>query len=535
MLTRIALALAVLAPLSSLQALDQGEARHLLTRTGFGPTPDEIAELLPLTREQAVDAILAKNRTTNRLAPPEWCNVPLADNAAQRQAEEKSWKGLSEQERQTKSNERESRDRKRGVELKAWWYREMAATDSPLTERMVLFWHNHFTSSLTTVYDPRLMWEQDQLFRSQALGNFATLLTAIPYDPAMFIYLDSNSNINYRPNENFAREVMELFTVGEGFYTEADIKEAARSLSGYKIDEATGRPALSERFHDTEWKTVLGHKGLLDADQIMKILMEREERVAIHICEKLWQEFVSETIDAKDVYKIAAVFYKSKYDVKKAVRAVLLHPKFWDADARGTLIRSPVEMLVGTIRQLDLPVDDYAKVVEMGRALGEDILDPPNVRGWKGGSAWISTHSLLARREIFSAIAGGSLGNPNGKHRKADADTPAAGGEMAGEAMAPAAGAKDPKDKSAKDTAKDKKSDDKKADAKSEASSDKPAAGPHPDRGQWIPDARKQGTEGVQLAVHLLLPIDPVTPMDKDADLDRALKQLLTDPAYNLK
>ncbi|MBA3708059.1 MAG: DUF1800 domain-containing protein [Planctomycetes bacterium] len=462
--------LAVLAALlllmtRNLEALEIAESRHLLARTGFGATPAEVADLQALTREQAVDALLARTKAFSRWGTPKWCEVSLAENAKARQKEYDSWKDLPQAERDKKSQERERIDRVRGAELKAWWYHEMLTTDTPLTERMVLFWHNHFTSQLETVRDPLLMHEQNRLFRAHALGNYADLLKAMPLDPAMFIYLDSNSNVADRPNENFAREVMELFTVGEGFYTEKDIKEAARSFSGYQFDPATGRPVRMEQYHDGGRKLVLGHKGVFDADEVMRILLEREERVAIHLTEKLWQEFVDERIDDQEVYRLAAVFYKAKYEMKPLMRALLTSDAFWDPARRGILVKSPVELLCGTMRSLGLPAEPVDRLPAWGRRLGQDVLDPPNVKGWKGGAAWISTYGLLARTEVLDEL----LADP-------------------AKAAAP-----------------------------------------------WIVDARKSGGEGIDAVLRLVMAVAPARPIDRAKGFDAALRQVIRDPAYNLK
>jgi len=492
-------------------ALDQDEARHLLARTGFAPTPDEIAPLLPLTREQAVDHLLAGARTTSLVAPPPWCLETLAEHASVRALENQQWGELSEEERRARYQQREKRDRDRGVELKAWWYQEMISTDSPLTERMVLFWHNHFTSALATVGDPLLMYEQNRLLRANALGNFGSLLAAMPEDPAMFIYLDSNSNVQDRPNENFAREVMELFTVGEGYYSEQDIKEAARCLSGYKIDDATGRPALTERYHDPGRKSVLGSDGVFDADAVMALLLQKQERVAIHIAEKVWQEFIAEDLSPpatqQAIYQLAAAFYHANYDLTVLLRTALLEPDFWALPNRGSLVRSPVELLVGTVRQLDLPVPDALTLVGMGRQLGEDVLDPPNVKGWKGGSAWISTQSLLARRQVLSAIASGGLGAIHDRATRTAAASDSAPPPMD---AAPAA-----------------------TDAMQSAAPR--SAGPIADHGAWLEPLRARADGGVAILAVVLLPLPPVQALPTTLPFAQAVKAVLLDPTYNLK
>ena len=392
-----------------LAALDHGEARHLLARTGFGPTPAAVAALLPLSREEAVDAILATATTVATLVPPEWCKDPFADYSKARKSDwAAAWAMPEGEARKKREDELRKRDSDRGWDLKRWWWQELCATRSPLTERMVLFWHNHFTSQLSVVDDPRLMWEQNQLLRRHALGNFAHLALAIPFDPAMFRYLDSNSNVVGRPNENFAREVMELFTVGEGNYSEKDIKEAARAFTGYKLGQ-NGVPELDPSQHDNGRKVVLGFGGVFDAKGIVEILLLRDKNVALNVCTRLWREFVSETTDEKAVYAVSAAFYRSRYQIPAALRALLTSDGFWDPANRGELIKSPVELVVGAVRQLDQTVGDPIALVDMGKRLGQDLFDPPNVKGWKGGRAWISTHSLLARRDALAAVLDGKV------------------------------------------------------------------------------------------------------------------------------
>lgn len=404
-----ALIIALVLAAPPLVALDEDEARHLLARTGFGATPAAVAALLPLDRVQAVDAILATATTIPTLVPPDWCADAFPAHAKARRAEWETAYALPEGEAKTKRlDELRRRDDDRGWDLKRWWWQELCATRSPLTERMVLFWHNHFTSQLSVVGDPRLMWEQNQLLRRHALGNFAHLALAIPFDPAMFRYLDSDSNVAGRPNENFAREVMELFTVGEGNYTETDVKEAARAFTGYRIGE-DGLPALDERRHDGGRKRVFGHRGVYDAKEILEILLLRERNVALHVCARLWREFVSETPDDQAVFAAAAAFYRSRYQIPAALRALLASEAFWDPANRGELIKSPAELLVGAVRQLDQAVGDPMALVDAGRRLGQDLFDPPNVKGWKGGRAWISTHSLLARRDALEAVLAGKV------------------------------------------------------------------------------------------------------------------------------
>ncbi|MBA3686803.1 MAG: DUF1800 domain-containing protein, partial [Planctomycetes bacterium] len=460
---------------------------------------------------------------------PEWCAIPFTDYLAQRKKDHDAAYALprdSEERRKAEEVNRQ-RDYARGRELKGWWYREMLATDSPLTERMVLMWHNHFTSQLNTVEDPRLMWEQNQLLRQHALGNFGHFSLAIPFDPAMHRYLDSNSNVARRPNENFAREVMELFTVGEGNYTEDDIKEAARAFTGYQIG-AEGKPVLVAGQHDNGRKTVLGHKGVFDAKEIITILLLKEKNVALNIANKLWREFVDDQPDDKAIYEVAAAFYRSRYQITAGLRELLLQERFWDPAVRGNLIKSPTELLIGMARQLELDVKDPGVLVDFGKKLGQELFDPPNVKGWKGGNAWVSTHSLLARGEVLEAILGGRFGQAGSTPSGDAMMAPPSGGAMAGPAAAgdPAEAPKD------KDDKKEKKKDKKEIPLAKQAVAE--AAGKLAARSGWVAAART-AKEGGALAREMLLAIAPVAPIDSAWDFDRSLRAIILDPAFQVK
>jgi uncharacterized protein (DUF1800 family) len=286
-----------------------------------------------------------------------------------------------------------------GRELRNWWVDEMLATDQPLTERMVLFWHNHFTSSFLKVRYPAALFKQNALFRREAFGNFATLLKDVARDPAMLIYLDGMRSVARQPNENFARELLELFTLGEGHYAEADIKAAARAFTGWTVDRETGLFHSRDQEHDDGEKTFLGQTGRFGGDQIIDILL-RHPRTAETIVEKLWREFVSLRPDPAEVKRLAASF-RNGYEIKPLMRSILLSAQFRDPANRGALIKSPVELIVGTVHMLGLPVPEKTQLVRMMQGLGQMPFDPPNVKGWPGGESWVSTYTLLLRQQFL--------------------------------------------------------------------------------------------------------------------------------------
>jgi uncharacterized protein (DUF1800 family) len=279
----------------------------------------------------------------------------------------------------------------------------MRHTPSPLTEKMTLFWHNHFVSSDQKVRAPQLMYRQNMLLRTHALGNFGTLLHEIARDPAMVIYLDNASNRKERPNENFAREVMELFTLGEGHYTENDIKEAARAFTGWGVDIERGEFVFRAAVHDDGAKSFLGHDGNLNGEHVLDILLEHP-RTAEYVVEKLWREFVSTTPDAAEVKRVARIFKESRYDIRAALRALLTSDAFYAPQNRAALIKSPVELVVGTLRQFDFSGTDMLPFALTTAQLGQNLFAPPNVKGWPGGEAWINSTTLLRRKQFLERL-----------------------------------------------------------------------------------------------------------------------------------
>jgi len=384
-------ALALALPLAAHAQMGADDARHLLNRAGFGAQPREIAAYAALPRSEAVERLLAGTGRTARTPPPEWVREAIVPPRELRQSTPEERKAFQAQEI------------RRGFDLRTWWLEEMLATPSPLTERMTLFWHNHFVSSQQKVRYTKLMYEQNVLLRRHALDSFGELLHAVAKDPAMVIYLDSASNRKGKPNENFAREVMELFTLGEGQYTEADVREAARAFTGWSIDPDSGgfrwRPAL----HDEGTKTVLGRSGNFDGDAVLDILLARP-RTAEFVVAKLWREFVSPEPDPAEVQRIARKFQLSHYASKVALRELFLAPAFWAPENRGALIKSPVDLVVGTLHALDFQVGDPLPLALVVAQLGQNLFAPPNVKGWPGGEAWINSSTLLARKGFAERI-----------------------------------------------------------------------------------------------------------------------------------
>lgn len=366
------------------------DARHLLTRTGFGAAPDAIAAFAGLTRQQAVERLLAPVATAPRT------RIPVLDYLPP-----KRFRSGTDEEKRAMQRQQFLAT----ADLKGWWVGEMLAAGpaEALRERMTLFWHNHFVSGVQKVKSPKLMLEQNLLLRRHALGNFGRLLHEVGRDPAMLVYLDSASNRRGQPNENFAREVMELFTLGEGRYTEQDIREAARAFTGWSIEPETGGYKWRPFAHDGGEKTVLGSRGNFDGDAVLDILLARPEPADL-VSAKLWREFVAPTVDAREAGRIARVLRTSGYELRPALRELLLSPAFWAAENRGALVKSPVDLVVGTLKSLGVEVPDPMPFGLALRPLGQDIFNPPNVKGWPGGEAWINATTLLARKQFAERL-----------------------------------------------------------------------------------------------------------------------------------
>lgn len=379
--------------------LSEAEARHLLVRTGFAPDQNEVNALTAQPGAKAVSALIAAAQASRpQKLPPDFVSQPPPV----------PYRLLASKEEQQAQRQQQLRE---GLALKTWWVREMIDSPTPLRERMTLFWHNHFATSQQKVTRSLAMWQQHLLLRGQALGNFRILLHGIAKDPAMLVYLDGANSRKEAPNENFAREVMELFTLGEagqgGRYTEQDVKEAARAFTGWSIERDDFSYRYRPAFHDTGSKTLMGQSGNFDGDAALDILLE-QPAAARFIVSKLWKEFVSPVPDAAQVERIAAIFRSSGYDIASALRELLMTDAFWAESNHGSLIKSPIDLVVGTVRQFGFSYTDATPFALKAAQLGQNLLLPPNVKGWPGQNEWVNATSLLERKrftdQLFRAV-----------------------------------------------------------------------------------------------------------------------------------
>jgi uncharacterized protein (DUF1800 family) len=471
--------------------LDGDDARFFLTRVGFAPDNAEVARYVGLSREQAVDQVLAATHPEASTPMPAWVLEPIPTRD-----ERKVW---TQEQRQAEQRTRGQRYE----ELRAWWVRKMLTTSSPLTERMTLFWHNHFTSGQDKVGYPQLMAQQNMLFRRGALGHFGELLHDVAKDPAMLQYLDGAGSRKGKPNENFAREVMELFTLGEGRYSQQDVSETARAYTGWTLDPDTQGYVWRANLHDDGIKTVLGQSGPFDGDQVLDILLARPE-TATFVTTRLWREFVSDTPDPAQIASIATRFRASHYDIKVALRDLFLSDAFWDESNRGMLVKSPAEFVVGTLREFDIGYDSTAPFAGEIRTLGENLFYPPNVKGWPGGTTWINSSTLLARKQFVEQLFRATeTAAPH--HAQDGMSQDPKGAAMVQRAMAQVG-----------------------------------QGGVRFDIDTWlaqyntIPTAKAGLSAELQLQ-HAVLPLAPVDAIETDSTASAYLEALLMDPAYQLK
>jgi uncharacterized protein (DUF1800 family) len=379
--------------------MTEAQARHLLVRTGFAPTQDEVDRLVGQGAAKAVADLIDAAQAARPVHPPP-ALVTAAPPSPPRLLE-------------TREQRHEWRRQQlgQGRELKTWWVREMIESSAPLAERMTLFWHGHFATSQQKVVRALPMWHQQELLRSQGLGNFRSLLHGVARDPAMLAYLDGALSRKEAPNENFAREVMELFTLGEstqgGGYSERDVREAARAFTGWSVDRDDFSFRIRPAFHDGGSKTVFGRTGDFDGDAVIDVMLE-QPAAARFVTAKLWKEFVSPTPEGPEFAAIAAHFRASGYDIPTVLTDLLLSDAFWADSNRGSLVKSPVELVVGAVRQFGIDPPDTTPLVRKSAQLGQNLLVPPNVKGWPGYNDWIDASRLLERKrfaeQLFRAV-----------------------------------------------------------------------------------------------------------------------------------
>jgi uncharacterized protein (DUF1800 family) len=369
---------------------NQIKNQHLLWRAGFGPMAENAAQLQDVSQKELWSLLLK----TSSKAPEK---IVVAQNLVDGLV--KGIQDVTNMQKRELNNEQKKKIREQSRDdlknLNLLWLDEMINSEAQLREKMSLFWHGHFACRVINSY---FQQELLQTIRENALGNFKDLLFAVSKSPSMLSFLNNQQNRKKKPNENFAREVMELFTLGRGNYSETDVKEAARAFTGWSFN-AGGAFEFRKGVHDTDSKTVLGKTGNFNGDDVLNILLEQKQ-TAKHICKKVFQFFVNEKIDEAQVNILATRFYDSGYDIKKLLTDIFTSNWFYDEKNIGTQIKSPIQLIGGIRRLLPMELENEQSQLVMQRALGQILFYPPNVAGWPGGKTWIDSSSLMLRLRI---------------------------------------------------------------------------------------------------------------------------------------
>ena len=416
---------------SSLQPLDPKQfdqrcALHLLQRAGFGGTPQQAQALADLGIEEAVDYIVDYKKLADPDPPkvddydkdiikPATATERSAIRAARNSGDEK----MVDQYRMERQR-RQRVDRKQIAEMEQWWIRRFVSTPRPLEEKLTLFWHGHFATGYRTIENSYHMYLQNMFFRKNAMGNFKEdLVRGIIHDPAMIKYLNNDKNKKQAPNENLARELMELFTLGEGDgYTEDDIKEGARTLTGFTVEDDDF--VLRSNLHDTGTKKIFGRTGRFDGDDFIDLIFTRPS-ASTFIIEKLYRFFVNdlphgETADSKAFIRaLSKKFKQNDWNIKPVIKAVFLSQHFYEEVNRNAIIKSPVQLIVQATRSLNPP---QRKKMALTLAVASDIMGqrlfaPPSVKGWDGGRSWINTSTVFMRQNTLLYLLTGQRPDSN--------------------------------------------------------------------------------------------------------------------------
>ncbi|HEY0393680.1 MAG TPA: DUF1800 domain-containing protein [Candidatus Elarobacter sp.] len=390
-------------------------AAHLLRRAGFGGSPADVDRFAAMSPRDAVDALIRFPDTAALPASPALEDPPApprglfggmmpgnAQNAAPGMAADPS----AADARKAFQMQRNRNRRQNLIALQQWWLGRMIASPAPLQEKMTLFWHGHFTSSPEKGTSAQELFMQNQLFRQYALGNVRDLTLHVSQDPAMLRYLDNNVNVQAHPNENYARELMELFTLGIGNYTEQDIRESARAFTGWTFrrnPDGTGTFADNRRQHDDGPKTFLGQTGNFSGADIIGIIF-RQPAAPRWFAKKLLAFFVYMDPEPQLVDHVAALIRKNDFELRPVMSTLLRSNVFFSERAYRALVKSPVEFVVGTHQLFGIPQVAPVELATL-RAMGQVLFYPPNVKGWDGGAAWINSATILTRENFANAVA----------------------------------------------------------------------------------------------------------------------------------
>ncbi len=373
--------------------------QHLLWRAGFGPMAENAAELDKVSPKELWGLLLK----TSAKKPEK---IEVAQNLI-----DGLFKGIQDvaqmqKPQLTKEQQKQIREQSRDdlKNLNIHWLEEMINSEAQLREKMSLFWHGHFATRVINSY---FQQELLQTIRENALGNFKDLLREVSKSPSMLSFLNNQQNRKKKPNENFAREVMELFTMGRGNYTENDVKEAARAFTGWGFN-LKGEFEFRKFVHDDDSKTVLSKTGNFTGDDVLDILLEQKQ-TAKFITKKIYRYFVNDKVDDTKVEWLSNRFYQNGYDIKKLMEDIFTSEWFYEEKNIGTKIKSPVELIAGIRRLLPMEMENDQAQLLFQKTLGQILFYPPNVAGWPGGKNWIDSSSLMLRLRIPQILSANDI------------------------------------------------------------------------------------------------------------------------------
>ncbi len=369
--------------------------QHLLWRAAFGPMVEAVAELNDITPKQ----LWKKLKDSSSETPQE---IDVASNPFEDKTIMDANGSMMDYSKldadKKKALAKQGRDDLKDMNIA--WLNLMINSKAQLREKMSFFWHGHFACRIRNAYFSQNLVN---IVRTNALGNFGDMLRAVSKSPAMLQFLNNQQNRKGNPNENFAREVMELFTIGRGNYTEKDVKEAARAFTGWGFDKE-GQFVFRKLVHDSGEKTFMGQTGNFDGDDILNILLKKPE-TATFITKKIYRYFVNENIDETKIKYLSSRFLKNNYDIAKLLEDIYTSEWFYEPQNIGNKIKSPIELLAGIRRYLPLTLDNDDAQLLFEKVLGQILFYPPNVAGWSGGKSWIDSSTLMVRLQIPQVLS----------------------------------------------------------------------------------------------------------------------------------
>jgi hypothetical protein len=375
-------------------------AAHLLRRAGFGGTPDEVRHYTNMSSDFAVESLIRFPNTSNLPGPD---NVFDPISAVRDMFRQGGMGAMSDDAKRERGKALRMQERQSILSMQTWWLNRMLTTPAPLQEKMALYLHGHFTSAaIQKGATPAMIYNQNQLFRQNGLGNLRELTRNVSKDPAMLIYLDGARNVAAHPNENYARELMELFTLGVDHYSEEDVRQSARAWTGWTVAPRTGQAYFNDRVHDGGTKTFLGQTGNWNGDDIVNIIFGQPQ-AAKFFAANLLNFFVYNDPEPELVDAVAVLIRKNNYELAPVMSTLFRSNVFFSDRTYRALVKSPVEFVVGTYKALGLSqIDDTALRALAG--MGQILYYPPNVAGWPGGQNWTTSQMMIARQNFVAGL-----------------------------------------------------------------------------------------------------------------------------------